>query len=146
MVPCVHPPFDAAAEGRKLLERDAEWAALASAGQDIEKTASYWSDDALVVPPGQPVVEGKAAIREFVARSFETPGFSIRWTSEKPVFSPDAKLACMRSTNITKVPGPNGTTITLSGRGITVWRLDDDGQWRCVVDIWNDSLPSSPVP
>jgi ketosteroid isomerase-like protein len=141
LIGCAQPSFDAAAEGQKLLARDAEWAEVAHAGQDVEKTVSYWTDDALVMPPGQPVVEGKAAIRDFVAKGFQTPGFSIHWKSEKPVFSPDGKLAYMRSTNTTTVPGPDGQTITLPGRGVTVWRLEPDGKWRCVVDLWNQPPP-----
>ena len=140
---CASPSFNPAVEQQRLLQRDAEWAAIASAGKDVEKTISYFSDDAVMIPPGQPIVEGKAAIRAFTASSFQTPGFNIRWKSENPVFSPDGKLAYMRGTNATTVPGPNGTLLTLPGRGVTVWRLDPDGQWRCVVDIWNDPPPGS---
>jgi ketosteroid isomerase-like protein len=143
---CASPPFNALVEGRKLLQRDAEWAELAAAGKDVEKTASYWSDDAAIIPQGQPIVEGKAAIRNFVASNFQTPGFKIHWKSDAPVFSPDGKLAYMRSTSTTTVPGPNGTLLTLPGRGLTVWRLDPDAQWRCVVDIWNDPPSESAVP
>jgi ketosteroid isomerase-like protein len=143
---CTRPPaFDPAAEAEKLLQRDAEWADVAAAGQDVEKTLSYWSDDALVVPQGQPSLEGKAAIREFVTSSFATPGFRIHWKSETPQFSPDGKLAYMRGTSTTTVPGPNGGTVTLQGRAITIWRMEPDGQWRCVVDIWNDPPPQSPA-
>ena len=145
VVACGQRPFDATAEAQRLLQRDAEWATTASAGKDVEKTVSYWTDDALIVPQGQPIVEGKAAIRGFVINCFQTPGFSIHWKSEKPTFSPDGKLAYMRSTSTTTVPGPNGTAITLPGRGITVWRLEPDGRWRCVVDIWNDPPPASPA-
>jgi len=142
---CAHPPFDPDAEAHKLLQRDAEWSEVASAGKDVEKTISYWSDDAVVIPQGQPSIEGKAAIREFVTASFHTPGFSIRWKSEKPQFSADGKLAYMRGTSTTTVPGPNGSTMTLQGRAITIWRLDADGQWRCVVDMWNDPPAAAPA-
>jgi hypothetical protein len=75
-------------EEAKLLRRDAEWADLATAGKDIDKIVSYWSDDAVVIFPGQPVIEGKQAIRAYVEASLKTPGFKIHWVSEKPVFSP----------------------------------------------------------
>ena len=75
------------AEGQKLLRRDAEWADLATAGKEIEKIVSYWSDDAVLIFPGQPVLEGKAAIRAYVIASLNTPGFKIHWVSQKPVFS-----------------------------------------------------------
>ncbi|HXF77587.1 MAG TPA: DUF4440 domain-containing protein [Usitatibacter sp.] len=135
---CSTLAFDPASESQKLLRRDAEWADLASAGKDVERIVSYWSDDAVVIPQGQPVVEGKAAIRAFVTSSLQIPGFKIHWVSEKVTFSPDGKLAYMRGRNTMTVPGANGASVTLAGRGVTIWRLEPDGQWRCVVDIWND--------
>src|SRR5947199_3068714 len=86
---CSTMSFEPASESAKLLRRDAEWSDLASAGKDVERIASYWSDDAVIIPQGQPVVEGKAAIRAFVTSSFKIPGFSIHWVSEKVTFSPD---------------------------------------------------------
>jgi ketosteroid isomerase-like protein len=142
---CSQRKFDSAAEQAKLLHRDAEWADLASAGKDVDKIVSYWSDDALLIFPGQPVLEGKAAIRAYVETSLKTPGFKIHWVSEKPVFSPDGKLAYMRGTDELTVPGPNGTPITLHLRGISVWRIDSDGQWRCVVDISNEEPSVTPA-
>ena len=139
------PRFDAATEAKTLLARDAEWADAALAGKDLDKIVSYWSDDALVVPQGQPSLEGKAAIRAYVDASLKIPGFKIHWASEKVAFSPDGKLAYMRGTNEITVPGPNGVAMTLHGRGVTVWRVDPDGQWRCVVDIWNDAPAAAPA-
>jgi ketosteroid isomerase-like protein len=135
---CAALPFDPATEGQKLMRRDAEWADAASAGKDVDRIVSYWSDDATVIPQGQPVAQGKAAIRAFVTSSLQIPGFKIHWVSEKVTFSPDGKLAYMHGTNTMTVPGPTGAPMTLTGRGITIWRLEPDGQWRCVVDIWND--------
>ena len=134
---CGRPAFDAKAEEAKLLARDAEWAAAAAEGKDVDRVVSYWTDDAFVLPPGRPAVEGKAALRAFVTESFKIPGFQIRWKSEKVSFSPDGKLAYMRGTNETTVPGPDGKPVTLKGRAVTVWRVDADGQWRCAVDVWN---------
>ncbi len=64
---CSERYFDSKTEGEKLLARDAEWADLATAGKDVEKVVSYWSDDAVLIFPGQPVLGGKAAIRGYVA-------------------------------------------------------------------------------
>jgi ketosteroid isomerase-like protein len=138
------PSFNAAAEQTALLARDAEWANLASTSRDVEKIISYWSDDAVLFPPGQPVVEGKAAIRGFVTASLKIPGFNIHWVSEKVSFSADGQLAYMRATNETTLNGPDGRPMTIPGRAVTIWRRESDGQWRCVVDIWN--APPSPAP
>jgi ketosteroid isomerase-like protein len=140
---CGNSSFDAGAEATALLARDAEWATTASEGKDVEKTISYWSDDAVVIPPGQPAIEGKAALRSFVADSFKTPGFRVHWVSNEVKFSPDGKLAYMRSDNEMTVPGPDGKAMKLPGRGVTIWRRDPDGVWRCVVDTWNEPPPAA---
>src|SRR6266478_2026840 len=145
LVGCSQRGFDPVAEEAKLLRRDTEWADLASAGKDVEKIVSYWSDDAVLIFPGQPLLKGKAAIRAYVAESLNTPGFKIHWVSEKPVFSPGGKLAYMRGKDELTVPRQNGALATVHLRGISIWRLDADGQWRCVVDISNEEPPAAPV-
>jgi ketosteroid isomerase-like protein len=138
MAGCAPPPFDTATESAKLLKRDVEWAEAALAGTDVEKIVSYWTDDAVVIPQAAATVEGKAAIREYVTASLKVPGFKIHWVSEKPVFSPNGSMAYMRGTNEITVNDARGKPMTMKGRGVTIWRLDADGQWRCVIDIWND--------
>ena len=137
-VGCSTLPFDEAGEGRKLLERDAQWARLSEQGTDVDRIMSYFGDGAVMIPPGQPAVEGKVAIRDFVVSSLRIPGFRIHWVSDRVTFSPDGKLAYMHGRNETTMRDPSGTLVTFPGRGVTIWRLDPDGQWRCVVDIWND--------
>lgn len=131
-------PFDPAAEGTALLQRDAEWASAASAGKGVDKIVSYWSEDAVVLPPGQPALRGRAAIRAYVAESLKIPGFGMHWKSGNVRFPPDGNLAYMDGANEVTVPGTDGKPGTHAGRGITVWRRDADGQWRRVVGIWND--------
>jgi ketosteroid isomerase-like protein len=141
---CSQRHFDSASEGEKLLRRDAEWADLAAAGKDVDKVVSYWSDGAVLIFPGQPVLEGKTAIRAYVAACFETPGFKIHWVSQKPTFSPDGKFAYMRGSDEATVPAGNGATVTLHSRGVSIWRFESDGQWRCVVDISNEEPSATP--
>lgn len=133
------PRFDADAEGRVLLKRDAEWAQLAAEGRDVDRVVSYWADDAQVIEPGQPVYAGKAAIRAYVAASYKIPGFHIHWVSEAPRFSADGTMAYMPGTDEMTVPGPDGRPVTIHMRGISVWRRDLGGIWRCVIDIANEA-------
>ena len=138
------PGFDAAAESAKLLQRDVEWAEVATAGKDVEKIISYWTDDAVVMEPGQPAIEGKQAIRAFVTASVNTPGFKIHWVSQKPAFSSDGKMVYMRGTDDMTVPGPKGAPLTLHLQGYSIWRMDANGQWLCVVDIATEA-PNAPA-
>jgi ketosteroid isomerase-like protein len=137
------PSVDVAGESSKLAQRDADWSSVSLEGKDIDRIVSYWSDDAHVLQPGLPPIDGRNAIRAFVAASLKIPGFKIHWVSEKPVLSPDGKMAYMIGAVETTAPGANGALESTHGRGVTVWRLDADGVWRCVVDITNDAPPST---
>ena len=56
-----------------LMQTSRNWA-RAAAGGDLEEALSFWSDDAIVMPPGQPAIVGKAAIREFVRQTLGDSG------------------------------------------------------------------------
>ena len=124
-------------EKKELLRRDADWAALATQGKDIEAILSYWTDDAVVLPPDLPAVVGKTALREYVQGTLLIPGFTISWKASDVAISPDGKLAYMLGDNSVTLNGPDGTPVTIPGRGVTIWRKEPDGEWRCAVDIWN---------
>lgn len=129
--------MDLTSERTRLLELSGEWAALASEGRDVERILSYWTDDAVVLPPGLPAVVGKAALREYVEGSLKIPGFRITWLATDAAFSPDGNLAYLFERNSITMNAPDGTTTTTSGRAVTIWRRAADGEWRCAVDIWN---------
>ncbi len=134
--------MDLEAERERLLKRDAEWASLASKSRDVERIVSFWTDDARVCPPGQPVLVGKAALRSYVKAALEVPGFHITWTTSDVTLSPDGNLAYLLSTNAVTLPTSDGRLLTLPGRAVTIWRREADGEWRCAVDIWNDEPAS----
>jgi ketosteroid isomerase-like protein len=131
--------LDELTERKRLMERDAEWAAIASEGRDIDRILSYWTDDAIILPPAFAQVMGKAALRNYVENSLRIPGFKITWKSTDVKFSPDLNLAYMFGENAVSINGPDGTPVTTKGRAVTIWRRERDGIWRCAVDIWNDA-------
>ena len=130
--------MDLKRERVRLLERDAEWAAVSSSGQDVDRILSYWTDDAQVLAPGLPAFKGKVSLRRYVEGALAIPGFHITWTTSEASLSPDGQLGYLLSTNAVTMPGQDGRWVTTSGRAVTVWRRESDGEWRCAVDIWND--------
>lgn len=142
---CAQPRFDGATEAKALLQRDAEWADAARAGKDVDKIVSYWSDDAMMIGSGEPILVGKAGIRAMVEKSLETPGFSIHWISRDPVFSDDGTMAYMPGTEEMTTPGPDGKLMTLHTQGLSIWRRKPGGPWLCVVDISTEA-PASQAP
>ena len=126
----------------EILRLDAEWSQAAQ-GRDVDRIVSYWSDDAIVLPPGSPAIVGKAAIREYVSKSMEIPGFGISWKTTAVSLSESLDVAYATGTNRVTFTGPDRKQVVVNGKAVTVWRRGPDGAWKCVLDIWND-VPSSP--
>ena len=76
----------------EILRLDAEWLQAAQS-RDVDRVVSFWADDAIVYSPGSPPVSGKAAIREFVVKSFETANFAISWKTDNVVVARGADMA-----------------------------------------------------
>jgi ketosteroid isomerase-like protein len=138
VVACTETKVDMKAEEAAILKADSTWSALSLESKDVDKIVSYWTDDAVVIPPGQPIVKGKEALRKFVEESFKIPGFSISWKSSAIKFSPDGKLAYLYAENMTTINDSTGNKILMPGRGYSIWRKEPDGSWKCVVDIFNN--------
>jgi ketosteroid isomerase-like protein len=131
-------------EGAKaeLLQTDLEWAAAATAMVDAELVASYWSDDAVIIPPDGPEIRGKEALMEFVMGTAEIPGFGVSWEPAEVVMGPSGDFGYTRGSNLFTMPDAEGNLVTTAGRYVTVWQKQADGAWKCVMDIWNDTPPA----
>lgn len=125
-------------ERRAVLTAEREWAAAAR-DQDLDRSVSYMADDAVMFPPESAPVVGKAAIRDYMAAGFATPGFSVIWEPEEVVVAASGDLAYTHSRSVYTIPGPDGTIQTLHAKGVAIWRKGAEGGWRCVVDIWNEA-------
>jgi ketosteroid isomerase-like protein len=104
-------------ERQRVLQRDAEWAALASAGQDVDGVLAFWTEDAQVFPPGLPVVKGKVALRGYVEGALAIPGFTITWSTSEATLSPDGQLAYLVSANVVTAQS-DGRLRTTRGRAM----------------------------
>ena len=121
----------------ELIRTDQAWSAAAAEGKDVERVVAFWSDDATIVPAGAPMIIGKAAIRDYVAQSFATPGFHISWKTLDAAVSQDGTMGYTTADNTMTFPGTDGKPITSNGRGVAIWRRDATGAWMCVYDMWN---------
>ena len=137
------PTVDVAAATRDLLRTDRAWATLAAANGPVDSVVAYWTSDARVILPGQPVLVGTDAIRQMVAGTRAIPGFHISWTPDSAVVSPSGDFGYTYGTNRITAPDSTGALHTAVGRYITVWRKEPGGRWRCSVDISNEGPAST---
>src|SRR5580765_5057064 len=95
---CSEHKIDTATEGEKLMQISREWSKSA-ATDSVEKTLSYWADDAVIMSPGQPPIKGKNSIREMIGSTSKIPGFKISWEPISVLVSKSGDLAYMIEQN-----------------------------------------------
>jgi uncharacterized protein (TIGR02246 family) len=126
-----------------LRDLDAQWSAAAGA-KDLEKTVSFYSDDALVMPPNASAAVTKEAIRKSWQDLLASPGFVISWKTTKVEVAKSGDLACLSGTYEVTMNDPTGKPINDRGKYVEVWERQTDGKWKCGTDIWNSDLPVTP--
>ena len=131
---CSTQTVDQTAEGEKLMELSRQWA-KASTQEDI---LSYWADDALVMAPGQPALRGKAALTKMIEGTANIPGFEVSWEPKEVFVSKSGDLAYLIEQNYFSVNDSLGNPIRTYNKVVTIWKKQEDGTWKNVVDMWNE--------
>ena len=134
---------------------DADVAAI-KAVQDREISgATTGSSDSLLavvasdpeyMPPDEPAVHGRDAVRKWADGMFSQATLSGRYTSADVSVSGD--LAVVRYTGeLTVTPKAGGSAVTEHIKGIHVMKRQPDGTWKIAQDVWNsDAPPPQPTP
>jgi uncharacterized protein (TIGR02246 family) len=131
---------DQSAEKARLMQTSRDWSRAAAAG-NVDAILNYWAEDAIVIPGGAPELRGKAQIRAFIEQSFKLRGFHIEWEPIEASLSADGSMGYLIERTRMTMTGPDGTPVVESLRGVTVWRRQEDGSWKNVVDISNAPPP-----
>lgn len=138
---CAHARVDHQSERAALMQKSRAWSASAASG-DLDRIVSFWADDAVVYAPDAPPIVGKAAIRAYVMQSGAIPGFSISWEPESAELSADGTMGYLLERNRITFKDASGALQTQHNKVVTVWRKEANGEWKCVVDVWN-ALPAT---
>lgn len=127
-----------------LLETDRQWAE-AVRGDDADRIASFWTDDAVIYVANRPPVAGKEALRAFVAKNRSIPGFSLSWDVSDVAIAESGDLAYTLGPYELTAPSPEGGLTTLRGNHICVWRRENE-RWRCSIEVHAPLPPQAPRP
>ena len=126
-----------------LRDLDAQWSAAAGA-KDLDKTVSYYSNDATVMPPNASAARTKEAIRKVWQDLLASPGLSISWKATKVEVAKSGDLACLSGTYELTINDPSGKPVNDHGKYVEVWEKQADGKWKCGADIWSMTGLRSP--
>ena len=130
-----------AADETALRKLDDEWS-KAAGSRDVDKTISYYSDDAVVMPPNIPTLTGKEPIQTLWKSMLGSPDFSGGWKATKVEVARSGDLAYVSGNYEFNEKDNSGKPITDKGKYLEVWKKQADGSWKCVADMFNSDLPT----
>jgi uncharacterized protein (TIGR02246 family) len=126
------------------IDEATQTAVKAALAKDFATWAALFLDDAVINPPNEPAVKGRAAIHawleKFPPRSRSSNSTMRRWRAAKT-------LAYVLGTyTMTIVPPGAPGPVKDSGKFVTVLRRQPDGRWLAAVDMFSSDLPAATPP
>jgi len=132
-----------ASDESALKALDSDWSKAAGA-KNVDKTVSYYSDDAIVLPPNSPPLTSREQIRAMWKGLLSAPGFSGGWTATKVDVARSGDLAYITGNYEMTENDANGKPQTDKGKYLEVWKKQADGSWKCVADMFSSNLELKP--
>lgn len=114
--------------------RQDAWSAAYNANSKKDLGAFY-EEDAVLIPPGSPPVNGRTAIAEFLSTLFPALVDMQLVTDEVRPIGPDHAVEIGHS-EYTAVAEDGSRSPTVDDYQV-VWHKGDDGVWRYVTDMFN---------
>jgi uncharacterized protein (TIGR02246 family) len=136
------------AEVKAITDLEAAWDKAAGA-KDIDKTVSYYADDAVLIAPGESPAQGKPAIDAMFHEMAKDPAFSLRFQTTKADVAKSGDVAyTWGAYQFTATDPDTHKRFDDHGSYATVYRKQADGSWKAEVDTISSALmpaaPSSP--
>jgi ketosteroid isomerase-like protein len=102
-----------------------------------------YTEDAVVLPPNTPAIQGWDAIKAYIL----TEGTVLDFKVEMIEIEGRGDLAYVRGTYSMTVVTPDASGPTKgTGKYIEIWRKQADGSWKVIRDIFNSDLPTPAPP
>jgi uncharacterized protein (TIGR02246 family) len=108
----------------------------AAAERGAEGFMSFYADDAVELPEGEQAIQGKANIAKAM-QYLNDKNNRLTWTPNKVDVSGD--LAYSYGVYEFRSTGKDGKLSSSSGKYTTIWKKQNDGSWKVVLDMGNVS-------
>jgi ketosteroid isomerase-like protein len=131
--------FDRAASRRAVQEVDRDLS-RASESRKIDAFTALLDTDTVFISESGPPARGHAAVRAKWAMFFDPAGPSLTWEPYEGEVGSEGDLGYTRGKFLFQGKDGSGTPVTERGEYLSIWRKQQDGTWRLVVD---SSLPAA---
>jgi uncharacterized protein (TIGR02246 family) len=132
------PKDTRAADESAIRDLDAQWA-KAAAAKDVDAAVGYYSDDASLLAPNEPIASDKQSIRT-VWSSMLGSDTSLNWQASKVEVARSGDLAYVMGVYQLTTTDPKAKPVADRGKFVEVWKKQADGNWKTVADIFNSDL------
>jgi uncharacterized protein (TIGR02246 family) len=105
--------------------------------RDFKGLAALYAEDAVVLPPNRPAVQGRAAIQAFMESDPPISDFRLQVLEVEG----RADLAYSRETASSTLSPTGAEPGVARDKVLAIWRKQADGSWKVLRDTWNSDLP-----
>ena len=102
---------------------------------------SYYADDAVEVPDGAPILQGKESISRTMG-FLDNKQNHLTWTPVGADISASGDLGYTYGNYEFRSTGKDGKPVVEYGKYNTIWKKQHDGAWKVVLDMGNSSPTS----
>jgi ketosteroid isomerase-like protein len=99
---------------------------------------SYYADDAVEVPNGAPLIQGKTKIAKTMG-FLDDKNNSLTWAPVGADISASGDLGYTFGTYEFRSLGKGGKPVIDHGKYTSIWKKQKDGNWKVVLDMGNAS-------
>ena len=99
------------------------------------------AEDVTIMPPGEPVLKGKAAVRAWYEQFVKQMRTSSLDITDREVLTGGDYATEVAGFEWTLVPVAGGQKIVDRGSYIQVWKRQPDGRWVFTREVWNSAAP-----
>ena len=113
----------------------------AIASGNLDSIMVFYADDAVLLPAAEPVINGKAAIREEWKHILAIPDFQTKSSLTKVEVANNGDMAYTMGSYRTIMMGEDGKQVTEPGKYLSIWKKKPGGAWLIAVETYNTDIP-----
>lgn len=125
-------PDATSAEAARIRAIDSTWSAALQA-RDLEAVMSNYAEGAAFLAPGQPLLEGRDAIRAWFEKQLAVPGYSATFAPTRIVVASSGDMAWEIGAYRVTYRGGDGSLVSRVGKHLVTWGREG-GRWRVTAE------------
>ncbi len=129
------------ADVKAIKDTEAAWL-QAFKSKDPDKTVSYYTDDASLLIPNEPIISGREGAKQALAPLLADPNFDIHFEAVKVDVAKSGEIGYTQGTYTMTLTDPGSKKpVNDKGKYLTVYKKQADGNWKAAQDTINSDMP-----